>query len=74
MSRIPTPASISEAPEASRALLEAVNSLLGTVPNLFRITVNSPKPLKDILALTAPSALVLCQPKRESALRWPSRR
>lgn len=51
MSRIPTPASISEAPEASRALLEAVNSLLGTVPNLFRITSNSPKTLEGYLGL-----------------------
>jgi uncharacterized peroxidase-related enzyme len=51
MSRIPTPASISEAPEASRALLVAVNSLLGTVPNLFRITANSPKTLEGYLGL-----------------------
>jgi uncharacterized peroxidase-related enzyme len=51
MSRIPTPASISEAPEAARSLLEAVNSLLGSVPNLFRITSNSPKTLEGYLGL-----------------------
>jgi len=51
MSRIPTPTSISTAPEASRSLLEAVNNLLGTVPNLFRITANSPKTLEGYLGL-----------------------
>ena len=35
MSRIPTPASINAAPEASKGSLEAVNTLLGTVPNMF---------------------------------------
>lgn len=53
MSRIPTPASIEAAPEASKALLEAVHALLGTVPNLFRITANSPKTLEGYLGLNS---------------------
>ena len=51
MSRIPTPKSITAAPEASRASLEAVNSLLGSVPNLFRIVANSPHTLEGYLGL-----------------------
>ncbi len=51
MSRIPTPASIDTAPEASRPLLEAVNAQLGLVPNLFRIVSNSPAALEGYLGL-----------------------
>ncbi len=51
MSRITTPTSIAAAPAASQASLEAVNKLLGTVPNLFRIVANSPKTLEGYLAL-----------------------
>lgn len=51
MSRIPTPASIADAPEASKASLEAVNNLLGSVPNLFRIVANSPETLEGYLGL-----------------------
>lgn len=51
MSRIPTPASISAAPAASRELLEAVNAQLGSVPNLFRIVANSPQTLEGFLGL-----------------------
>jgi uncharacterized peroxidase-related enzyme len=51
MSRIHTPTSISAAPEASRTLLEAVNDLLGSVPNLFRIIANSPQTLEGYLGL-----------------------
>lgn len=51
MSRIPTPATIAEAPQASRASLEAVNNLLGSVPNLFRIVANSPQTLEGYLGL-----------------------
>ncbi len=51
MSRIPTPASIEAAPEASRGLLEAVNKLLGSVPNMFRIIANSPQTLEGYLGL-----------------------
>ena len=51
MSRITTPASIEAAPEASRGLLEAVNNLLGSVPNMFRIIANSPQTLEGYLGL-----------------------
>ncbi|MCW8881110.1 MAG: peroxidase-related enzyme [Sedimenticola sp.] len=51
MSRIPTPASITAAPAASRASLEAVKQLLGSVPNLFRIVANSPQTLGGYLGL-----------------------
>jgi uncharacterized peroxidase-related enzyme len=51
MSRIPTPLTIKAAPEASRGSLEAVNSLLGSVPNLFRIVANSPQTLEGYLGL-----------------------
>lgn len=51
MSRIPTPATIEAAPEASRPLLEAVNAQLGVVPNLFRIVANSPAALEGYLGL-----------------------
>lgn len=51
MPRIPTPESITAAPAASRASLEGVNQLLGSVPNLFRITANSPKTLEGYLGL-----------------------
>ena len=53
MSRIPTPESIEAAPEASRSSLEAVNSLLGSVPNLFRIVANSPQALDGYLGLNS---------------------
>lgn len=51
MSRIPTPASIEAAPQASRDLLQAVDKLLGSVPNLFRIVANSPQTLEGYLGL-----------------------
>ena len=51
MSRIPTPATIEAAPEASRPLLEAVKKQLGSVPNLFRLVSNSPAGLEGYLSL-----------------------
>lgn len=51
MSRIPTPLSIEAAPETSRGSLEAVNKLLGSVPNMFRIVANSPQTLEGYLSL-----------------------
>lgn len=51
MSRIPTPATIAEAPEASQPLLEAVNKALGTVPNLHRLVANSPAALEGYLGM-----------------------
>jgi uncharacterized peroxidase-related enzyme len=52
MSRIPTPATISDAPAASRPLLEAVKKQLGVVPNLFRVVSNSPAALQGYLGLS----------------------
>ena len=51
MSRIPTPATIADAPTASHPLLDAVNKQLGSVPNLFRIVSNSPAALDGYLGL-----------------------
>ena len=51
MSRITTPASIEEAPAASRPLLEAVKKLLGTVPNVFRVAANSPAALEGYVSM-----------------------
>jgi uncharacterized peroxidase-related enzyme len=51
MSRIPTPASVADAPEASRPHLEAVQKQLGSVPNLFRLVANSPAGLAGYLGL-----------------------
>ena len=52
MSRIPTPATISDAPERSRPLLEAVERQLGVVPNLFRLVATSPQALEGHLGLS----------------------
>jgi uncharacterized peroxidase-related enzyme len=52
MSRIPTPAAISDAPAASQPLLEAVKKQLGVVPNLFRLVANSPAALQGYLSLS----------------------
>jgi uncharacterized peroxidase-related enzyme len=52
MSRIPTPATIADAPAASQPLLEAVNKQLGVVPNMFRLVSNSPTALEGYLGLS----------------------
>jgi uncharacterized peroxidase-related enzyme len=51
MSRIPVPATISEAPAAAQPLLEAVKTQLGVAPNLFRLVANSPAALEGYLGL-----------------------
>jgi len=51
MSRISTPASIADAPEASRSLLNAVKSQLGVAPNLFRMVANSPAALEGYVGM-----------------------
>jgi uncharacterized peroxidase-related enzyme len=51
MSRIPTPATIADAPEASQPLLDAVNKALGTVPNLHRLVATSPAALEGYLGM-----------------------
>ncbi|MEQ8390192.1 MAG: carboxymuconolactone decarboxylase family protein [Thalassospira sp.] len=51
MTRISLPTTISAAPVAAQPLLEGVNKLLGSVPNLFRLTANSPAALEGYLGL-----------------------
>lgn len=51
MSRITTPATINDAPQASRPLLEAVKKQIGSVPNLFRLVAQSPASLEGYLGL-----------------------
>jgi uncharacterized peroxidase-related enzyme len=53
MSRIPTPATIADAPEAARPLLDAVKAQLGSVPNMFRLIATSPKTLEGYLGISA---------------------
>jgi uncharacterized peroxidase-related enzyme len=53
MSRIPTPATIAEAPVETHELLQAVNKQLGVVPNLFRLVANSPSALEGYLGLSS---------------------
>lgn len=52
MSRIETPATIEDAPEKSRPLLEAVNKQLGSVPNMFRLVATSPAALEGYLGMS----------------------
>ena len=52
MSRIPTPATIADAPAASQPMLEAVKKQLGVVPNLFRLVSTSPTALEGYLGLS----------------------
>jgi uncharacterized peroxidase-related enzyme len=51
MSRIPVPATIDDAPAASRSLLRAVEKQFGSVPNLFRMVANSPAALGGYLGM-----------------------
>jgi len=52
MSRIPTPATIADAPAKSQPLLEAVHKQLGSVPNMFRLISTSPQALEGYLGLS----------------------
>ena len=52
MSRIPIPATVSDAPAASRPLLEAVKKRLGVVPNPFRLVSHSPAALEGYVGLS----------------------
>jgi uncharacterized peroxidase-related enzyme len=52
MSRITTPQTIEEAPEAARPLLEGAKKQLGSVPNLFRLLSNSPAALEGYFNLS----------------------
>ncbi|HTV60602.1 MAG TPA: peroxidase-related enzyme [Verrucomicrobiae bacterium] len=51
MSRIPTPASIEDAPKASQPLLEGVKKMLGSTPNMFRLIAVSPAALEGYLGM-----------------------
>ncbi len=53
MSRMHTPATITDAPIASQPLLKEVEKLLGTVPNMFRLIANSPRTLEGYLGLNS---------------------
>ena len=52
MPRITTPATLDEAPAASRPLLEAVVKQLGSAPNMFRAIATSPQALEGYLGLS----------------------
>ncbi|MAZ01653.1 MAG: alkylhydroperoxidase [Sneathiella sp.] len=65
MSKIPTPAKIEDAPQASQELLKAVQKQLGSVPNLFRIVSTSPAALGGYLGLNG----ALAQGTLDSATR-----
>lgn len=52
MSRIPTPATLADAPEKARPLLEAVQAQLGSVPNMFRLIATSPQALEGYLGMS----------------------
>ncbi len=51
MSRLPTPATVNEAPAGSQPMLEAVKKQLGSVPNMFRMIANSPAALEGYLGM-----------------------
>ncbi|WP_404370177.1 carboxymuconolactone decarboxylase family protein [Sphingomonas sp. MMS24-J45] len=53
MSRIPTPATIADAPAAAQPLLDAVHKQIGSVPNMFRLIANSPATLEGYLGIGA---------------------
>ncbi len=52
MSRLSTPATVTDAPAASQTLLNAVHKQLGVVPNLFRLVANSPAALEGYLGMS----------------------
>lgn len=52
MTRIPLPATVADAPEASQPLLHAVAKQIGSVPNLFRLVATSPQALEGYLGLS----------------------
>jgi len=51
MSRFPTPATIDEAPAASRPMLRAAEARFGRLPNIVRLLSVSPAALQGYLAL-----------------------
>lgn len=66
MSRIQIPTSINTAPAASLPLLQSVQKMLGSVPNLFRLVSNSPAALEGYLGMSGALAKgALSAPTRE---------
>jgi uncharacterized peroxidase-related enzyme len=66
MSRLQIPASIDTAPTASQPLLQAVQKMLGSVPNLFRLVSSSPAALEGYLGMSGALAKgALPAPTRE---------
>ncbi len=66
MSRFQIPASIDTAPAASQPLLQGVQKMLGSVPNLFRLVSNSPAALEGYLGMSGALAKgALPAPTRE---------
>lgn len=63
MPRIQLPASADAAPSSSRPLLEGVQKMLGSVPNLFRLTANSPAALEGYLGLNGALSKGRLQPQ-----------
>lgn len=52
MTRLATPATIADAPDASQPLLQGVAAQLGRAPNLFRSVALSPQALEGYLAMS----------------------
>jgi len=52
MSRIPTPATVADAPAKAQALLGGVQAQLGSVPNMFRLISTSPQALEGYLGMS----------------------
>jgi uncharacterized peroxidase-related enzyme len=52
MSRIQIPATVEAAPAAAQSMLQAVNKMLGSVPNLFRLVAKSPAALEGYLGMS----------------------
>lgn len=66
MSRFQIPTSIDTAPAASQPLLQAVQKMIGSVPNLFRLVSNSPAALEGYLGMSGALAKgALPAPTRE---------
>jgi uncharacterized peroxidase-related enzyme len=64
MSRIAVP-SRDDAPEASRATLDAIHKQLGVVPNVYRLIANSPAALQGFIGLQGALAKTLDVKTRE---------
>lgn len=52
MSRINTPGTIADSPQKSQPILENVNRMIGSVPNIFRLIGNNPAVLEGYVSLS----------------------